>query len=316
MTTTDLRHDGPDPEPAAGVSRRSLLSRSAAGGLGLVLSGSVPGLFGTGVAEARHGERRTRLRAARPRPRRHPLAARGLHLHDRRPVGRDDARQRRADARRSRRHGRASCAAAATAACSSTTTRSAAARRTASRRSTGFVYDAPARGGTTNIEVDRRGNRVREYVSLAGTHNNCAGGRTPWETWITCEETEAILAKPHGYCFEVDPYDQDANRDPQPIKCLGRFAHESIVVDPWRHTIYLTEDAGNPNGLLYRWTPPRRALPLRGGSLQRLAADAGTLEALRAFTQDGEFVPDLSVATEPGTTLPRALGRRCPTATR
>ena len=165
----------------------------------------------------------------------------------------------------------------------------------------GFVYDAAARGGTTNIEVDRDGTRVREYVSLAGTHNNCAGGRTPWETWITCEETEAILAKPHGYCFEVDPYDQDANRDPQPITCLGRFAHESIVVDPWRHTIYLTEDAGNPNGLLYRWTPPRRALPLRGGSLQRLPGDAGRLEALQAFRKTGELVPDLSVATEPGT---------------
>src|SRR4051794_29025311 len=56
MTTTDLRHDGPDPEPAAGVSRRALLSRSATGGLGLVLSGSLPGLFGSGVAEARHGK--------------------------------------------------------------------------------------------------------------------------------------------------------------------------------------------------------------------------------------------------------------------
>ena len=56
MTTTDLRHDEPDPEPTAGVSRRSLLSRSAAGGLGLVLSGSLPGLFGTGVARARHGD--------------------------------------------------------------------------------------------------------------------------------------------------------------------------------------------------------------------------------------------------------------------
>ena len=158
-----------------------------------------------------------------------------------------------------------------------------------------------AGGGTTTIEVDRHGNRVREYVSLAGTHNNCAGGRTPWNTWLTCEETEAILGKRHGYVFEVDPYHQRANRDPQPIKALGRYAHESLVVDPRSGRIYLTEDAGNPNGLLYRFTPPRRALPLRHGSLKRLpTTPAGSTRCGRS-TRDGTFVPDLSVATEPGT---------------
>src|SRR4029450_6147676 len=85
----------------------------------------------------------------------------------------------------------------------------------------GFVYDPAAGGGGTNIVVDRHGNRIREYVSLAGTHNNCAGGRTPWDTWLTCEETEAILGKPHGYVFEVDPNDRAANRDPKPVKALG-----------------------------------------------------------------------------------------------
>ena len=60
-----------------------------------------------------------------------------------------------------------------------------------------------------------------------------------------------------GRSSHVDPYAQDNNRDPRPIKAFGRYAHEALVIDPRRGTVYLTEDAGNPNGLLYRWTPPR-----------------------------------------------------------
>lgn len=166
----------------------------------------------------------------------------------------------------------------------------------------GYVYDEKANGGTTTIEVDKDGKTVQEYVSMAGTHNNCAGGRTHWGTWLTCEETEAVLGKPHGYVFEVDPYDQEANRDPKPIKALGRFAHEAVTVDPATGELYLTEDASNPNGLLYRYTPPSSVLPLRHGSLNKLADDAGVLAAMKAFTTAGEFVPDLSVTTEIGTT--------------
>ena len=101
--------------------------------------------------------------------------------------------------------------------------------------------------------------------------------------------------------FEVDPYDMDANRDPRPIKAMGRYAHEALVIDPDTGTTYLTEDAGNPNGLLYRWTPPEEALPLGRGVLRTLADDAGALEAMKA-SQDGAHVPDLSVAKVPGTT--------------
>jgi secreted PhoX family phosphatase len=167
----------------------------------------------------------------------------------------------------------------------------------------GFTFNPAAGGGTTTIEVDGDGNRIREYVSLAGTLNNCAGGRSPWGTWLSCEESEGSAGGvKHGWVFEVDPYDQDANRDPKPIKALGRFAHESVAIDPDTGVIYETEDAGSPNGLFYRWTPPVDALPLTKGSLRRLADDAGTLDAMRATRADGSYVADLSPAREIGLT--------------
>jgi secreted PhoX family phosphatase len=175
----------------------------------------------------------------------------------------------------------------------------------------GLTYDPAARGGTTNIDVDKHGNRRREYVSVAGTHNNCAGGVTPWGTWLTCEETEdragrlvngAPLTKDHGYVFEVDPESQTANLDksPVPLTFLGRYAHEAVAVDPETLAIYLTEDAAGPFGLYFRWTPPAGFTGGKG-ALRALGADAGALEALRA-TSGGQLVDDLAVATTPGTT--------------
>ncbi|MFF0598306.1 alkaline phosphatase PhoX [Streptomyces antibioticus] len=168
----------------------------------------------------------------------------------------------------------------------------------------GLVYDPAAAGGCTVVEV-RPDGRVAEWVGIAGTSTNCAGGRTPWGTWLTCEENSDRagvngMTRDHGYVFEVDPADRRANRNPKPLKFFGRYDHEAVVIDPRSGHAYLTEDAASPNGLLFRWTPPK-GFRHGHGTFRTLADDAGLLQATRCFDSGGRFVDDLSRATRTGT---------------
>lgn len=144
-------------------------------------------------------------------------------------------------------------------------------------------YDEAAGGGTTTLVVNPKTREVvRDFVSLSGTLNNCAGGTTPWGSWISCEETTlgqtkytnregkeiGGFAKPHGYCFEV-PASANSTLAPVPLKAMGRFVHEAIAVDPKSGIVYETED-NNPAGF-YRFLPNRQKRLAEGGILQVLA---------------------------------------------
>ncbi|MEY3052298.1 MAG: hypothetical protein RLY31_2083 [Bacteroidota bacterium] len=141
------------------------------------------------------------------------------------------------------------------------------------------LYDAgrgggPGQGGTTTLVYDEATGRVeRSFLSLAGTYRNCAGGVTPWNSWLTCEEdttlSGATAEKDHGYVFEVPASEQPGLADPQPIKAMGRFNHEAVCVDPATSIVYLTEDRGD--GLIYRYLPVQKGQLHAGGRLQALA---------------------------------------------
>lgn len=145
------------------------------------------------------------------------------------------------------------------------------------------MYDAgqlkkPLLGGTTTLVVDTKSLTVKKhFLSLAGTSRNCAGGVTPWGSWLTCEEDVTLAGgtfeQSHGYVFEV-PADADSGLvQAQPIRAMGRFNHEACAIDPATNVVYLTEDCSD--SLLYRLIPNKTgrvgALAEGGGRLQALA---------------------------------------------
>jgi secreted PhoX family phosphatase len=170
-------------------------------------------------------------------------------------------------------------------------------------------YDPVTQGGTTTLEVDPRTRELLgSWVSLSGTSFNCAGGPTPWDTWVSVEETVngpdvgpdfagagPDFTRQHGYLYEVDPrWGPGEHPRIDPIRSVGRLPHEAAVVDPTTNILYQTEDQFMFPAGIYRYHPPAAA------RRARRIVDGGILEMLRvrgatAPTQLGGVLPVGSV---------------------
>lgn len=137
-------------------------------------------------------------------------------------------------------------------------------------------YDELGPGGTTTLEVrlrpDGQASLVRQFASLTGTCVNCAGGCTPWGSWISCEETVVGRGsgwnRNHGYAFEVRSSAAGVTT-PVALRQMGRFEHEALAVDPATGWVYQTEDR-TPAGF-YRFRPKHYGELAQGGTLEALA---------------------------------------------
>ena len=147
-------------------------------------------------------------------------------------------------------------------------------------------------GGVGSIEFDSNGHILGYQRVLSDTNRNCGGGRSPYNTWLTCEEDGS-----NGHVWEVSPSGEFVGKQTNLVLDGGNYESVAYHFDATLglNVYYTTEDSAD--GALVQFIPSANLGTAEEmyspGTHRYLRVDSGNLGSFSWVSSKRDATPSL-----------------------